>query len=568
MIIVNLIDAPISVAPPVQAPAPYRRHWLTDDPDAHCNRIVFPGWCNNFERLYHTRLHLPSLRNPQVNLDDATLFGIVKGETHQFLGIPFAYPPTGDRRLRQPQPLPPYEGYYHVQAYGKSCPQQGITLPDVIHDEPQVVEAFDDIVNKLYSDLTPDDEDCLTVNVIKPAGATPGSKYPVLVWIYGGGFEIGGPSTYDGGKQPVIYVSIGYRLGFLIREGSQERRKVGNLGLQDQRLALKWVQTYISAFGGDPSKVTIWGESAGAISVALQMITNGGNNEGLFRGAVMQSGGPIPVGNIEHGQQYYDFIVQRTGCESSPDTLSCIRKVPYATFKKAMDESPNMFSYQGLILAWLPRVDGVFLTEPPQVAVLRGHVANVPMITGNCDDEGSLFSFSSSNVTQSDSTTAELKTYMKTYMMSRAKDNDMSITLGPQFKRIAALQGDFVFHGPRRLLLQNVAGRQKSWGFIHKRGKDIPYVGAVWTPIRTDLVNSFGMLDEAAPSELRDNIIWFTNNLDPNGPEPEVTWPQWDPRDPKALVFRDGLLPRMIIDDNYRTDALMFMRNISLLNPI
>ncbi|KAI9443552.1 carotenoid ester lipase precursor [Lactarius indigo] len=515
----------------------------------------------------------PKSQDPQINLDDATLFGIIKGDTHQFLGIPFAYPPTGERRLRQAEPLPPYEGYYHVQAYGKSCPQQGITLPDVIHDEPQLVEAFNDIVNKLYQDLTPSDEDCLTVNVIKPADATPGSKYPVLVWIYGGGFEIGGPSSYDGGKivarsidlkQPVIYVSIGYRLsalGFLPGKEAREA-KIGNLGLQDQRLALRWVQKYISAFGGDPSKVTIWGESAGAISVALQMITNGGNNEGLFRGAVMQSGGPIPVGDIEHGQQYYDFMV------------------PYATFKKAMDESPNMFSYQGLVLAWLPRVDGVFLTEPPQIAVLRGRVANIPMITGNCDDEGSLFSFSSSNVT---------RTYMKTYMMSRAKDSDVDLLLkyypddqragspfdtgynnifSPQFKRIAALQGDFVFHGPRRLLLQNVAGRQKSWGFIHKRGKELPYVGAAHS---TDLVNSFGMLDEAAPSELRDNIIWFTNNLDPNGKigqGPEVTWPQWDPLNPKALVFRDGLQPRVIIDDNYRTDALMFMRNISLLNPI
>ena len=76
------------------------------------------------------------------------------------------------------------------------------------------------------------------------------------------------------------------------------------------------------------------------------MITNGGDNEGLFRGAVMQSGGPIPVGDIEHGQQYYDFMVERTGCGKHQDTLDCLRRVPYATFKKAMDESPNMFAYQ------------------------------------------------------------------------------------------------------------------------------------------------------------------------------------------------------------------------------
>jgi len=234
----------------------------------------------------------------------------------------------------------------------------------------------------------------------------------------------------------------------------------------------------------------------------------------------------------------------------------------------------------------LPRVDGVFLTEPPQFAVLRGHVSNVPMIAGNCDDEGSLFSFQGRNI----STTAELKTYMKTFMMSRAKDSDVDLLLeyypddpragspfdtgdenifSPQFKRIAALQGDFVFHGPRRLLLQNVAGRQKSWGFIHKRGKHLPFVGAAHS---TDLVNSFDMLDDAAPSDLMNNIIWFTNNLDPNGetgPMPGLVWPQWDPQNPKALVFQDGLLfPQIVTNDDYRTPALEFMRNISLINPI
>ena len=78
----------------------------------------------------------------------------------------------------------------------------------------------------------------------------------------------------------------------------------------------------------------------------MQMITNGGNNEGLFRGAVMQSGGPIPVGDIEHGQQYYDFMVEETGCAKHKDPLECLRRVPYATYKKAMDRSPNMFAYQ------------------------------------------------------------------------------------------------------------------------------------------------------------------------------------------------------------------------------
>ena len=131
------------------------------------------------------------------------------------------------------------------------------------------------------------------------------------------------------------------------------------------------------------------------------MLLNNGNQGGLFRGAVMQSGGPIPVGDIEHGQTYYDHMVKETGCSYQKDTLECLRKVPYATYKRAMDKSPNFFAYQvrarlirrlstlftpaalqGLVLAWLPRVDGTFLTEPPQYSVLRGHVADVPVITG------------------------------------------------------------------------------------------------------------------------------------------------------------------------------------------
>lgn len=89
-----------------------------------------------------------------------------------------------------------------------------------------------------------------------------------------------------------------------------------------------------------------WGESAGAISVSLHMLVNKGNQEGLFRGAIMQSGGPIPVGDIEHGQKYYDALVKNAACDNSPDTLQCLRSVPYARFKYAMDLSPNFFAHQ------------------------------------------------------------------------------------------------------------------------------------------------------------------------------------------------------------------------------
>ncbi len=152
------------------------------------------------------------------------------------------------------------------------------------------------------------------------------------------------------------------------------------------------------------------------------MVANDGNHEGLFRGAFMQSGSPIPVGDITHGQVYYDAIAAETGCSSASDTLACLRSVPYATLKTAVDHTPFIFDYQvnpvlqpnraqrsnvlsqSLALAWIPRADGVFLTDNPQKLVQDGKVANVPFITGDCDDEGTLFSLANLNVTYGIST--------------------------------------------------------------------------------------------------------------------------------------------------------------------
>lgn len=140
----------------------------------------------------------------------------------------------------------------------------------------------------------------------------------------------------------------------------------GNAGIQDQRQAMRWVQKYISKFGGDPMKVTIFGESAGAISgetscqrnvkftpeffvlcsVALHMIANNGNNEGLFRGAFMQSGSPIPVADIINGQQYYDTIVKQTGCSGNLDTLACLKGLPLFILQDAINKSPFLLEYQ------------------------------------------------------------------------------------------------------------------------------------------------------------------------------------------------------------------------------
>ncbi|KAL1742048.1 Alpha/Beta hydrolase protein [Schizophyllum fasciatum] len=517
---------------------------------------------------------------PTVTLDGATVTGAASGSVDKFLGIPFAEPPVGDLRFRLPKLITEYKEDIDAKDYGASCPQQAIDLPlpDGLLDE-----TLNAIVNTLYPAVFPDDEDCLTVNVVKPASATPDSKLPVVVWIFGGGFEIGSTSMYDGGiivkrslalNEPVIYVSMNYRVaafGFL---ASQEVKDagVGNLGLQDRR----WVQQYIGAFGGDPEKVTIWGESAGAISVALHMLTNDGDTEGLFRGAVMNSGSPIPVGDITNGQMWYDQLVEATGCAGNKDTLQCLREVPYKDLKDAQNNTPFVFSYQSLILTWLPRADGVFLKDNPQSLVEQGSVANIPFINGDCDDEGTLFSFSTLNIT----TEEQAREYVEQYWLPRAKEEDIDAlfklypqdpkegspygtnnlnALTPQFKRIASFQGDTVFQGPRRYFMRERSGKQDMWGFINKRLKGLPVLGSFHA---SDLLNAaFGL------GEMSDYTIRFAANLDPNG-KGATDWPKYTASSPQLLSFNDGLPALSLTDDTFRTEALDKLIEVMRTNPI
>ncbi|KAF8262660.1 carotenoid ester lipase precursor [Lactarius quietus] len=554
-----------------------------------------------------TSLATPSIRAtpPAVTLDKGTFIGTSADGVNRFLGIPFAQPPSvvglgsvqsagltfessftdrvGDLRFRLPQAVGSYSGTHNATAFGLSCTQQAINFSIPNGLPPLTVKA---LTIEIGGPL-PDSEDCLTLNVVAPAQASPGSRLPVVVWIYGGGFERGSTTTYDGGiivnrslalNEPVIYVSMNYRLsafGFL---ASQEVKDagVGNLGLQDQRMALCWVQKYIYAFGGDPSKVMIWGVSAGSISVSLHMLVNGGDTEGLFRAAFMESGSPISVGDITHGQQYYDDIVELTSCSGFSDTLACLRAAPYDKLKAAMDSTPSIFSYQSLALAWLPRVDGVFLVDDPQKLVQQGKIARIPFITGDCDDEGTLFSLSQVNVT----TDAELRNYLSEFFFIGITDAQMdevltlypqNVTLGspygtgtqnaftPEFKRIASILGDRVFQAPRRFFLNHSSDKQNTWSFSSKRLKSLPILGSL---------HGSDILDIYGPGDLTDYLIHFATNLDPNGGA-SAQWPQYTTSSRKLLTLLDDPVTNITItQDTYRTDGMEFLTRLSLAHPL
>lgn len=406
----------------------------------------------------------------------------------------------------------------------------------------------------------------------------------MIVWIFGGGFERGSAQGYDEQGtyavnrsvelgQPVIYVAMNYRVsawGFL---ASQEILNAGegNAGLVDQRAALQWVQTYINVFGGDNTKVILWGQSAGAISASLQMLAYGGNNTDLFRGAFMQSGAPIPVGNITGGQMYYDFLVSQTNCSGSNDTLACLRTVPQDQLQTAVNNTPNYFSYQALNLAWSPRADGVFLQDNPQKLLQEGKfMTNVSVVTGNVDDEGTLFSLSSRNVTTDD----EYEQYISTNFLPMANsetleplwpaypsnvqdgspfDTSVFNAITPQYKRISAFQGDAVFQAPRRWFLQHLSGKQKLWSYLSHRRKYAPVVGSYHgSDLETHLLNDY--------------LVRFAYNLDPNNGT-GIDWPEYTVDSPVLYLFpREG--EPELANDTYREDPMRLLMNLSLEYPL
>jgi len=226
----------------------------------------------------------PSQTPPVVRVESGELQGVVEDGVASFKGIPFAAPPVGDLRWRPPQPPAPWTGVRQAAEFGADCMQGRFGPPPAPGAPPARVPS----------------EDCLFLNVWRPASATPTAKLPVMVWIHGGGFMGGsGASPFTSGapfaKQGVLLVSINYRLGrfgfFAFPALSRERpdELKGNYAYMDQITALQWVKRNIAAFGGDPNNVTIFGFSAGGVSVHSLLASP--MARGLFHKAIAESGG-------------------------------------------------------------------------------------------------------------------------------------------------------------------------------------------------------------------------------------------------------------------------------------
>jgi len=297
-------------------------------------------------------------------------------EVHAYLGIPFGESTAGDNRWRDPIPKAPVSEVIEATEFGPGCPQA------------------------LNPPHTPSEtsEDCLSLNIWRRADLDDSTPRPVMVWIYGGSFLSGGSSmpVYDGAwlasAEDVVVVSFNYRLGALgFLAGIHELE--GNYGMKDQQLALQWVRDNIGHFGGDPDQVTLFGESAGAMSVGLHSLSIPSSN-GLFRGGIMQSNPfGIPYKTVAEAGTEAALLETALGCGGKE--IDCLRGVTADDIVKEQGNAAiEVLSLLGLHLAgfmvWAPAIDGTFLVEDPTVSAEAGGL-KVPTILGTTHDEGVLF---------------------------------------------------------------------------------------------------------------------------------------------------------------------------------
>lgn len=526
--------------------------------------------------------------NPTVIISKpkATVIGSTDlNKIDKFNGIPFALPPTAHLRLKPPQPIQTSIGTIKATSTAKSCPQF-LFSTDKKDIPSSIIATLTNI--PIFQEITNAAEDCLTLDVRRPSGTQPDAKLPVLVWIFGGGFEQGATAIYDGSNfvassvklgMPVIFVAMNYRLGGFGFLPGAEILKDGsaNLGLMDQRLALQWVADNIAAFGGDPSKVTIWGESAGAISVFDQMAIYDGDNTyngaPLFRSAIMNSGSIVPANPVDgtKGQVVYDTVVNSAGCSGASDTLECLRGLDYTKFLNAANSVPGILGYNSVAESYLPRPDGTVLTESPEQLVIQGKYASVPFIVGDQEDEGTVFSLFQTNLT----TTDHIVDYLQSlffFNASRQQITDLVATYQdikadgspfrtgslynwyPQYKRLAAILGDLSFTLTRRAFL-NYAQKAKpevpSWSYLSSYDHGLPFLG---TFHGSDVVQVFyGILSNYGSKSLHSYYLSFVYEQDPNAKAGEyMDWPQWGNNQSLMNFFidRGALLP-----DDFRQDS-------------
>ncbi len=450
------------------------------------------------------------------------------GKVNAFLGLPYAAPPVGEMRWKEPAAPAKWKGKRDATAFGAHCAQGHV---------------FDDMV---FQDKG-DSEDCLFLNVYTPADAKKGAKLPVMFWIHGGGYSGGGSDEprHNGDFLPlkgVVLVTINYRLGVFGFLATSELAKegngvAGNYGLADMVAALQWVHANINEFGGDPGNVTIFGESAGSFAVSTLMASPAA--QGLFAKAIGESGGAfsdvLPTDTLDARLKKDDKWMASIGASSLAD----LRAMPADKILAAVAKARAGFA---------PAVDGKILVEPPPVTYAAGKQAHVPLIAGWNRDEGSWMS---------NGMTAVKWKGMAANMYKDRADDFMKVYPGETDEQ--AIESSGAYGGDAF-----IAFSTWKWLEAHRKTGDSPvyryhfelratpskFHPGTWAFHSDDIEYVFGTLDtrpgwtpSADDRKLSEEMMGYWTNFaktgDPNGPG-LPTWPKYDKDD--SLIHLDSTI--------------------------
>jgi para-nitrobenzyl esterase len=461
----------------------------------------------------------------QVKVEEGLLQGTLENGLTVYRGIPFAAPPVGELRWRAPQPAAKWEGVRQADKFA-----------------PGPIQAWGAPAGK--------SEDCLYLNVWTPAKSA-SDKIPVLVWIYGGGFNGGSTSepNYSGenlANKGVVLVSIAYRVGYFGFLANPElsaenpNHVSGNYGLLDMIASLQWIQKNIAAFGGDPNKVTIFGESAGGIAVS--MLCASPLAKGLFQGAVSESGGSFgpsrsktfPGENMKlltdaerEGQTY----VKSAGVSSIAELRKITAdKLPMGSFGKGM--------------AW-PIIDGYVIPDDQYKLYEAGKFNDTPILVGYNSDEGA--SFSPSN--KPEDYIAGVKTRYGKFAEDLIKAYPVGTTKVPKTARDLMRDAAFGWHTWSWARLQSEKGKSKAYYYYFDQHPEYPAdspKAGYGSPHGQDVAYVFKHVNSSNPQITKTDIeiseamatYWtnFAKYGNPNG-EGVPEWPAFSDANPVVMYF-------------------------------
>ncbi|KAJ7651194.1 Alpha/Beta hydrolase protein [Roridomyces roridus] len=458
---------------------------------------------------------------PTVNLGLAQYQGAVDAATNitSFLGIRYAAPPLGDLRFRAPAPPLNTSGVQLATVQPNQCLQSGFGQSSTNPLKPRAASVVPS-------------EDCLFLNVYYPSDAvgTPPKGLPTLVWIHGGGYALGGASSYNGediiaqSNRGVVVVVIQYRLGLFGFLAGAEVKENGalNAGLLDQDFALRFVNQHITQFGGDPEKVTIWGESAGAGSVLQHVLANGGRTvPQLFRGAITSSTFLPP--QYEFDDPIIEFlfseVVSQANCSSAANALTCLRSAD-TTLLSTVNANINSAGFFGTF-STVPVIDGEFIVQRPTLSLLEGCVNGQALLSITNTFEGTIFVNQTTGLTAAEYSLALFPKFTQTQANIVSQ---LYAGLGTDVFQVNAIQSESIFVCPTYYMQHAFFGRSFKGEFaippgLH--GSDVAY----YFPSAGGLppFNNTQFIDAFAQS-----FTSFIINHDPNIKVSNTITPQWN----------------------------------------